>query len=125
MTLALLIYSCADVSVLEYYEGNLALGIISYRQIFKSTSPDVQSAGSPDCAISLSLAEQYPHSDTDNLLFDDNDCFCCTAQAAINPIRFAITLVPLIGKVREPNFVNLHKDSEFHLLPFYRPPRFI
>ena len=115
----------ADVTVLEYYEGNLSLGIISYRQAFNLTPPDTLLIDSSSGNVAPSYTKQYPHSDTDNLLFDDNDCFCCTAHAAINPIRFTITLAPLVEKMREPNFVSLHRNSEFHSPPFYRPPRFV
>jgi hypothetical protein len=123
LTFALLIYLCADVSVFEYYEGNLSLGIISYRQAFSLNSPDAQSADLSD--DSLSSSKSYPHSDTDNLLFDDSDCFCCTAHAAFNPIHFAITLLPLTEAMREPNFINSQSNSEYHSPPYYRPPQFI
>lgn len=125
ITIMLLIYSCADVSVLEYYEGNISLGIISYRQIFSLNSSGIQSAGRSDRGDSAKFSDSYPHSDTDDLLFEDNRCFCCTAQSAISPIHFAVTMLPLDEKIREPNFHNSQNECDSHSPPYYRPPRFI
>lgn len=119
------LYAAADITVLQAYCGNEALGIPPASKILakqqqqeEAARRDKQFAASNDAGLNGQHAPgEEPESES------DDECFCCCPHIAT---AFSAYLRPLkIGAFYRAGFSFFPKflHSESHLESFYRPPR--
>jgi len=117
-------YLCADVTVLEYFCGNLSLGIPSYRQVVDANP---QSKHISKTIFTQKTIDAEPSSKNDretNIPFDADDCFCCSSHSTISYNYLVVSLIPVvIRQQRKAVFSNPQDHSDWHLPPSFRPPR--
>jgi len=119
----LFFYLCANVSVLEYFCGNPSLGIASYRQAVE-INPQLAKNVETTVARNTTDATQLPDRDQEpSFPLDGDDCFCCSSHALIGGANLTVSLIPVVPQNHDPVFLNQQTHSDWHLLPFYRPPR--
>lgn len=118
------LYAVLDISVLQAYCGNEALGIPPWAAQLKLESNDspfeIGTGGEAYVIFS-----QIPDDERSNHIpASDEACFCCCSHTTIaigflNPVK-----QPAALPVSAPNYSkkNLHADA--HPLRFYQPPKF-
>ncbi len=123
LTIILFVYLCADLSVLEYFCGNPSLGIASYRQIVEIKLQPTELSETAFAQNTID-ASQLPDRDREpNIPLDGDDCFCCSSHALIGGANLIVSLSPVVPQHHDPVFSNRQNHSDWHLPPFYRPPR--
>lgn len=123
IALFFIIYAFADMTVLQEYCGNEALGIPPYAQQLqaKKRQLDLSSQSEVGSVISqVSHSEQTPD---EPVSFEE--CFCCCSHTTIgfNLIKSVVRENAPI-KQSEPNFSNHNLRSDSHLVQLYQPPKF-
>lgn len=124
----LLFYVLADVTVIEYFSGNAALGIPSYNKVVALDSTASEFAGiksvqsSPD--ESRLPGSQKSGSSSD----DEDDCFLCCAHMLLGYSGLNVSTAPALPVIAQKStafFSRRQRHSDSHPPPFYRPPRFV
>ncbi len=124
LTVLMFFYLCADVSVLEYFCGNPSLGIVSYRQIVEIDPPSAEASKTSAAQNTVDDLRSSKHDrEESDIPFDGDDCFCCSSHAVITYNYLIVSLIPVAHQHYAPNFSNGRSHSDWHLPPFYRPPR--
>lgn len=126
LALLLVLYAFADMTVLQAYCGNEAVGIPSYArqlQMEKQTSRKLQDSSGEKVVTTLSELSQ-PEQAPDAPVSDE-ECFCCCSHTlhGFNPvetIRREISPETAFGS----NFSDKSLLSDSHLLLLYQPPKF-
>lgn len=124
LTVLMFFYLCADVSILEYFCGNPSLGIVSYRQIVEVSPQSVKASEATPTQNTIDASNSSKHNQEESdFPIDGDDCFCCSSHAVITYNYLIVPLSPVIHRHYAPNFSNRQSHSNWHLPPFYRPPR--
>lgn len=123
LTVLMFFYVCADVSVLEYFCGNVSLGIASYRQIVKTDSPPAKTFERTSARKTIDFSPFSKNDRETEIPFDGDDCFCCSSHAIGSCSYLVVSFVPVSRQQREPVFFQRQSHSDWHLPPFYRPPQ--
>lgn len=123
VTLFFVLYAFADITVLQEYCGNEALGIPSYarqvevknRRVDKTTESQIVFVSSHS-----SEDKQTPEPPA-----SDEECFCCCSHTTLgfNPIKSVVREISS-AKQSESNFSENRLNSDSHLSQLYEPPKF-
>lgn len=122
VALLFVVYALADVTVLQAYCGNEAVGIPPAHHISKNTVVDantsfanhVQSGGVSD--------EKRQQGDEPVQDCNDDACFCCCSHVIAGHFSFpSKSLNSASQGLRHYTYVGRHANSE--LTNFFRPPR--
>lgn len=124
VALLFVVYALADISVLQQYCGNEAVGIPSYARQMQAKNRTVdKTADSQNVYISSHSPqeEQTPESPA-----SDEECFCCCSHTTLgfNPIK-SVARVVSFAKQSEANFSEHRLISDSHLPQLYLPPKFV
>lgn len=122
----LLFYVLADVTVVEYFSGNAALGIPSYNAVVVSDSTAPLAESRADSIQSRPNEFYLKGIYKSESSTDEDDCFlCCTHIILGYNSIYAVIAAPLslIAQKTSAVFYYRQKRSDSHLPPFYRPPR--
>lgn len=124
----LLFYVLADVTVIEYFSGNAALGISAYNKVvaLNSTAPLVE--GNTNSVQSSTNEFYLTGTHKSELSSDEDDCFLCCTHILLgyNGINAAFAAVlSVIAQKSSAFFPRRQRHSESHPSPFYRPPRLV
>lgn len=123
LTIVLFVYLCVDVSVLEYFCGNPSLGIISYRQIIEIKQQPTELSEAAFVQNSVDDSRLPDRDREPNIPLDGDDCFCCGSHTLIGGAILIDSLSAVAAQHHEPVFSNRQDHSDWHLPPFYHPPR--
>lgn len=124
LTVLLFFYLCADVSVLEYFGGNVSLGIASFREVIEVNPQPAKTSQAVLAQKTIDASRSSKRDRESEIPFDGDDCFCCSSHAAISYNYLIVSLVPITHRQqRKLIFFNSQNHSDWHLPPFYRPPR--
>lgn len=121
----MLFYVLADVSVIEYFSGNAALGIPAYNKVVVLNSTPHATGGIKEIQNSFNESRfKGTHQSEPSL--DDDDCFlCCTHMIlGCNQMDVPASILPVVVRKNPAVFSREQKHSNSHLPTFYRPPRF-
>ncbi len=123
VALFFVLYVLADVTVLQEYCGNEALGIPSYAQQIQAKNRMVDKTTDSQTVSfysSSSHEEQTPESPA-----SDEECFCCCSHTTLsfNPIKSVVREISP-AKQSESNFSENSLMSDSHLPQLYLPPKF-
>ena len=124
----MLFYVLADVSVIEYFSGNAALGIPAYNKVVVLDSAPLPSANAGIKKIQNSFNEShFKRTHQSESSSDDDDCFlCCTHMIlGCNQMDVPASDLPVVAQKSPAAFSREQRRSDSHLPTFYRPPRII
>lgn len=109
--------------MLEYFGGNVSLGIASYRQAVKIHSPAGETSRTDFARNSIAVSSSPKRDQETEIPWDGDDCFCFSSHALIGEVNFVVTLDPVIRQHHDTVFFHRQNHSDWQLPPFYRPPR--
>ncbi len=116
-------YLCADVTVLEYFGGNVSLAIASYRQVVETNSQPAKLSQTAFARNTTDVSRSSKRDRETEIPWDGDDCFCSSSHAVISYNYSVVSLVPVFYPQRDPSFPNQKNHSNWHLPASYRPPR--
>ena len=126
LALFLVLYAFADMTVLQAYCGNEAVGIPSYArqlQLENQTSKKIQDPSDKKVVTTVSQSSQ-PEQAPDAPVSDE-ECFCCCSHtlhgfSPVETIKREISPATVFGS----NFSDKSLLSDSHLPLLYQPPKF-
>ena len=126
IALLLVLYAFADMTVLQAYCGNEAVGIPSYArqlQMEKQSSRKIQI--SRDEKVATTFSELSQPEQTPDAPVSDEECFCCCSHTVhgFSPVK-TITRKISPAAVFGSNFSDKSLLSDSHLPLLYQPPKF-
>jgi hypothetical protein len=118
----LLLYTVADVSILEFYCGNENLGIPSYSQTIASPHQSNQETETSLIANASGRSSSAPERETPESPVPSHECICSCGHVLVASYHFEPHLLPLSYR-QQYNFYLRSRHSESHLAATFRPPR--
>ena len=117
-TFLVLFYLLADCSVLEYFSGNISLGIPAYNKTVLSYS----ASGKPDEIVFAHNSLDKSHlsgNQKSGLPLDDDDCFCCSSHLALGYSQMIVSIaLPIVSRQIPSFFTREQGLSDSQLPPF-------
>lgn len=123
VALFFVLYAFADITVLQEYCGNEAVGIPSYAQQIQAKNQTVEKA--TDSQIIYIGSHSSQEQQTPESPASDEECFCCSSHTTLgfSPIKAVVRVISFV-KQSESNFSENRLKSDSHLPQLYQPPKF-
>lgn len=125
LALLFVIYAFADISVLQAYCGNEAVGIPPYAQQIQNNHRNQETVNSVSVRTVSDASQSSHEDDAPNLPTGDEECFCCCPHTLLGlNLRESVRQTILSVKPQSTaNFSLKHLRSDNHLTELFRPPR--
>lgn len=120
IALLLVLYALTDITVLQAYCGNEAVGIPPAHHLVKnnqdSTEKEFQFQENQNTLSKSHNQEESPEDCSDEC------CFCCSSHSILNYFRFESKMFEVkLAQTNSLSYENNHSNTELHYL--FRPPR--
>jgi len=125
LALLFVIYAFADITVLQAYCGNEAVGIPPYAQQIQKIRRNPKTDNQAFVQAVSDASHSSHEDDAPNLPTGDEECFCCCPHTLLGlNLRESVRQTILSVKPQSTaNFSLKHLWSDNHLTELYRPPR--
>ncbi|MBA2494761.1 MAG: hypothetical protein H0V31_08725 [Acidobacteria bacterium] len=123
--LLFVVYAFADISVLQAYCGNEAVGIPHYANQIQKIRRNQKADNQTFVQAVFNTSQSSQQDNAPNLPTGDEECFCCCPHTlhGFNAVESVPQMI-LSGKPQSTaNFALKHLQSDKHLKELYRPPR--
>lgn len=122
VALLFVIYALADVSILQAYCGNEAVGIPPAHHISNSASTTKDYENRNFASSRTDSGEKSRQNGSPNQDCTDEACFCCCSHVIPGYFVFPSTKMMCISReCRQSSYTSRHTNS--NLTYFFRPPR--
>lgn len=125
LALLFVIYAFADISVLQAYCGNEAVGIPPYAQQIQRIRQNPKTDNQTFVQTVSDVSQSSHQDNAPNLPTGDEECFCCCPHTLLG-LYLAESVPQMILSVKPQSTANFslkHLWSDNHLTELYRPPR--
>jgi len=117
-----LLYAVADITFLQEYCGNEAVGIPTYTQPTQTKNRRTFDSSARTALISSPSPDERQ---TPELPTSDEECFCCCPHTTLSFNAVKLEAREMVSvKQSESDFADNHLHSDSHPAQLYQPPKF-